>query len=172
MQASYILDPMIRGLMLTWSRVVFLQEFTINRHHKYIAFWTYQAICPIWVDSLYQKWSFLFELKFSFRLVRHHHWPFDSQDEVTFLESSLLNFLVEGSENLSLIKLDLLLSLQAFVAKGSSSWSRSRCFSSSVISVVKATCRDRIWISNGSTTSHLYTKKNGVAFVGVLTVVR
>jgi len=45
----------------------------------------------------------------------HHHGSSDSQDEVAFLESSLLNFLIEGSENLSLIKLDLLLSLQAFI---------------------------------------------------------
>ena len=68
MQASNILDPMIKGLMLTWSRIVFLQEFVINRHHKYIASWIYQVICSIWVNWLYHKcpshlgWNFSFVL--------------------------------------------------------------------------------------------------------------
>jgi len=47
----------------------------------------------------------------------HHHGSSDSQDEDAFLESLLFNFLVEGSENSSLIKLDLLLSLQTFIVQ-------------------------------------------------------
>jgi len=46
-----------------------------------------------------------------------HHGSSDSQDEVAFLESLLLNFLVEGSENSSLIKFNLLLSLRAFIVQ-------------------------------------------------------
>jgi len=117
MQESYILHPIIKGLMLTWSRVVFLQKFAINWHHKYITFWIYQAICFIWVYWLYHKWSFPLGLKIFFRLICQYHGFSDSQDEVAFRESPLLNFLVEGSKNLSLIKLDLLLSLQALTVQ-------------------------------------------------------
>ena len=49
--------------------------------------------------------------------MRHHHWPPNNKNEITFLESPLLNFLVEGSENLGLIMLDLLLSLHAFIVQ-------------------------------------------------------
>ena len=57
---------MIKDLMLTWSRVVFLQEFFINQHHKYITFWICQAICSIWVtdsttnDPSHLGWNFPF----------------------------------------------------------------------------------------------------------------
>ena len=45
----------------------------------------------------------------------HHHRSSDGKDKVTFLESSHLNFLVEGSGNLGLVELDLLLGLQTFI---------------------------------------------------------
>ena len=61
-----------------------------------------QMVFPIWV-------------RISLSSYVHHHVPPDSQDEVPLLESPLLDFLVEGSRNSSLIKLDLLLSLQVFI---------------------------------------------------------
>jgi len=45
----------------------------------------------------------------------HYHGSYDGYDKVTFLESPLLDFLIEGPGNSSLIELNLLLSLQALI---------------------------------------------------------
>ena len=66
------LNALIRGVMLTRSweerllRVVLLQKSAVDRHHERIAVWSYEAICSIWVDWHYYKWSFPFGLKLSF----------------------------------------------------------------------------------------------------------
>ena len=77
----------------------------------------------------------------------HDHGSIDS-DKTIFLESSFLDFLVEGFCDLSLVELDFLVSFQSFIIQ---------CFQllemqSMLIlvrhSIAKAIRRDRIWISN------------------------
>ena len=55
------------------SRIVLLQESAIDRHHERIVVWSYEAVCSIWVDWLYYKWSFPFGLELYFRLMSHGH---------------------------------------------------------------------------------------------------
>ena len=62
---------LIRGRIL--SRIIFLQESTINRHHECTVICSYKTVCSIWVNWLYYKWSFPFGLEFPFGLMRHHH---------------------------------------------------------------------------------------------------
>ena len=54
-------------------------------------------------------------VRISLCLMYHYHGSYDGYDKVTFLESPLLDFLIEGPGNSSLIELNLLLSLQALI---------------------------------------------------------
>ena len=58
-------SSMIIGQMLTWSRMIFLQEFTIDWHHKYV------VVRIFWVDCLYYKRSFPFRSECAFIFVCH-----------------------------------------------------------------------------------------------------
>jgi len=96
-------------------RIVLLEESAVDWHHERIAVWNYEAVCSIWVDWLYYKWSFPFGLKLFFCLMCHNHRSSDSWNKIVFLENLFSDFLVEGSENLSLTELDLLFGLQTFI---------------------------------------------------------
>ena len=63
-----------------------------------------QMVLPIWAEI------FLCHM-------RHHHESSDSYDKVIFLESPLFDFLIEDSDNSSLIELDLMLSLQSSIVQ-------------------------------------------------------
>ena len=92
-------------------RIILLQEPVVDRHHECITIRSYEAVCSIWVDWLYYKWSFSFGLELSFCLVCHKQGSSESQDNIAFFKNLFSDFLIEGFGNSSLIELDLLLGL-------------------------------------------------------------
>ena len=153
-------------------RIVLLQESTIVRYHERITVRSYKAVYSIWVDWLYYKWSFSFGLNFFFVLCVITIGLLTSKIRLLFLKIHLSDFLIEGSGNPSLIKFDLLLSLQTFVVQifkllKSQSMLLLGCH-------LHCQSNAQRWNLNFQreydfTSVH---HGNGIAFVGVLTVVQ
>jgi len=96
-------ESSIRGVVLTWSWKYPFKDSISSRICRWSAYEritirSYEAVCSIWVDWLYYKWSFPFGLEFFFGLMCHNHGSFASKTRSPFLKIRSLTFLLKALE--------------------------------------------------------------------------
>lgn len=85
-----------RGLMLMWSQIVLFQEFAVHRHHKHVALWIDQVVCPIRTNWHYHERSFPLGLNFSFVLCVMIVGRLTARTMSLFLKVHSLTFLLKA----------------------------------------------------------------------------